>query len=155
MSPPLTVPKRKAASARSAPSTLPLSEDKGPRDMNEIGRLKPAAQASLARFTGYFETPEIRHSIRLEGDESVCDAQQPSHRIFARSRTGTDVQIGSAWLKTAKRGPRAGEQFLSLSIDYPGLAAALNVAAFLDRASGDWIIVWRRRGPRSVPELAA
>jgi uncharacterized protein (DUF736 family) len=65
------------------------------------------------------------------------------------------VQIGSAWCKTAKHGPRAGERFLTLSIDFPGLSAALNIAAFRDVASGDWIVTWRRRGTRNAQDAAA
>lgn len=114
--------------------------------MTEIGRLKSAKPGSLATMAGYVQTLDSRLALRLTGDESRCDSKSPSHRIYARTRTGTEVEVGAAWMKTAKAGPRAGERFLTLSIDYPGLASALNVAAFSDQASGEWIVLWRRRG---------
>lgn len=118
--------------------------------MTEIGRLKPANPDSLANLTGHVQTLDNRLSLRLTGDESLCDDKKPSHRIHARTRAGTEAEVGAAWLKTAKTGPRTGERFLTLSIDYPGLGEALNVAAFVDKASGEWVIVWRRRGVQSV-----
>ena len=114
--------------------------------MTDIGKLMPSEPKSLSHLTGSIETLDASLSVRLDGDEALCDARQPSHRIYARNRSGNDIQIGSAWLKTAKHGPRAGDRFLTLSIDYPGLSAALNVAAFADRDTGEWTIVWRRRG---------
>lgn len=113
--------------------------------MTEIGRLQPAKPDSLASLSGYIQTLDARLLIRVTGDEALCDDRRPSHRVVARTGNGADVEIGAAWLKTAKHGLRAGERFLSLSIDYPGLSAALNVAAFRDKASSDWVVLWRRR----------
>lgn len=123
--------------------------------MTQIGRLKALVADSLAQLRGEIQTLDHRLPIRLEGDESLCDSRTPSHRIYARNRAGAEIEVGSAWLKTTKHGPRAGERFLTLSIDYPGLAAPLNVAAFLDRATGDWIILWRRRGIQAAAALSA
>ena len=114
--------------------------------MTEIGRLQPAKPNSLASLSGYIQTLEARLVVRLTGDELLCDDRRPSHRIVARTGNGADVEVGAAWLKTAKHGSRAGERFLSLSVDYPGLPAALNVAAFRDKESSEWVILWRRRG---------
>lgn len=114
--------------------------------MTEIGRLKLVKPDSLAAMTGHIQTLDRRLALRLVGDESRCDSKSPSHRIYARPPMGTEVKVGAAWMKTAKAGPRAGERFLTLSIDYPGLGSALNVAAFSDQASGEWIVLWRRRG---------
>jgi uncharacterized protein (DUF736 family) len=123
--------------------------------MTEIGRLRETTPGSLAKLTGHISTMEQTFAVRLEGDESLCDTPCASYRIYARNRTGVDVQIGSAWCKTAKRGARAGERFLTLSIDFPGLPVALNVAAFRDPASGEWVVTWRRRGTRNAEEAAA
>ena len=122
--------------------------------MTEIGRLKPAKSDSLGTITGYIQTLDSRLALRLAGDESQCDSKSPSHRIYARTRMGTEVEVGAAWTKTAKAGPRAGERFLTLSIDYPGLVSALNVAAFSDQASGEWIVLWRRRGGNRTAALS-
>lgn len=123
--------------------------------MTDIGRLKPADPDSLARFVGHIQTLDRRIMVRIEGDESLCDARAPSHRIFGRTGAGTEAKVGCAWLKTTKNGSRAGQRFLTLSVDYPGLGPALNVAAFLDPETGDWVIVWRRRGVQQPAELAA
>jgi hypothetical protein len=79
--------------------------------MSEIGRLVQATPDSLSHFTGFYETLDTRLSIQIEGDPALCDAREPSHRIFARTRSRSLSQIGSAWLKTAKHGPRAGQRF--------------------------------------------
>jgi len=57
----------------------------------------------------------------------------PSHRIYARNRAGVDVQIGSAWCKTAKRGPRTGERFLTLTIDFPDCPRRSTLRRFATR----------------------
>jgi uncharacterized protein (DUF736 family) len=122
--------------------------------MSELGKLSPTNPNDLSRLTGYIQTLQTRLPISLIGDERLCDAREPSHRITARTRHG-DVQIGSAWLKTAKHGPRKGARFFSITIDDPSLDRPLNVAAFRDETSGDWIVIWRRRGAQAVDGVAA
>jgi uncharacterized protein (DUF736 family) len=114
--------------------------------MAQIGKLTPTHRNGLAEFLGHIDTMDASYPVRVIGDDGLYDGQRPSHRIYSRSRAGRDVEIGQGWLKTATRGPQAGERFLSLTIDYPGFPEPLNVAAFKDRASDDWIITWRRRG---------
>ena len=123
--------------------------------MTQIGRLKPFTPGSLAQFRGELHTLEHRLVIHLQGDESLSDSRHPSHRIYARNKAGVDIEVGSGWLKTVKNGPRAGEQFLSLSIDYPGLPGPMNVAAFCDQGTGEWRIFWRRRGVQTAAASAA
>lgn len=113
--------------------------------MSELGRLTSANPDNLSQLTGYIQTLQTRLSISLSGNEGLIDAAEPSHRITARARHGGDVQIGSAWLKTAKHGPRSGARFFSIAIDDPSLDRALNVAAFRDDEASDWVVVWRRR----------
>ena len=116
------------------------------RAMTQIGKLTPTHPDGLAELTGHIDTMDASYPVRVIGDDGLYDGQRPSHRIYSRSRAGRDVEIGQAWLKTAARGPQAGERFFSLTIDYPGIPAPLNVAAFKDSSSGDWIVTWRRRG---------
>jgi uncharacterized protein (DUF736 family) len=123
--------------------------------MSELGRLTSANPNNLSQLTGYIQTLQTRLSIILSGDERLCDAREPSHRITARARHGGDVQIGSAWLKTAKHGPRNGARFFSITIDDPSLDRPLNVAAFRDEESGEWVVVWRRRGVQAETSAAA
>jgi uncharacterized protein (DUF736 family) len=86
-----------------------------------------------------------RLPIALRGDETLCDQPRPSHRIATRARDGSMIDTGAAWLKTTRHGPQKGKQFLSIQIDNPERAAAMNVAAFPDEKTGEWVIVWRRR----------
>jgi uncharacterized protein (DUF736 family) len=61
------------------------------------------------------------------------------------------VRIGSVWKKTIKAQRRAGEEFLSLTVDEPSFPAPLNVAAFMTERPGIWDITWRRRQDRPTP----
>jgi len=124
---------------------LKPNDTKG-HQMAEIGRLQPEIESSLSRLAGRLDTMDGSYLVRLEGDERLCNDRQPSHRVIARSRTGHEVEVGSAWLKTTKHGPNVGLQFFSITIDHPGLPAPLNVAAFPNRERSDWIVTWRRRG---------
>jgi uncharacterized protein (DUF736 family) len=137
---------------------LPQREARAPNfqrsiEMSEIGRLQPTSPQSLSRFTGVISTFDKRYSVRFEGDETKIDDRAPSHRIFARSSSGHESEIGSAWLKTTKHGQNAGKPFMSITIDYPGMSAALNVAAFPSHDGKDWVVAWRRRkAPVSTQE---
>lgn len=114
--------------------------------MSAIGRLIATNSDNLSQLTGYIQTLQTKLSVILAGDEHLCDAREPSHRITTRARHGSDVQVGSAWLKIAKHGSHSGERFFSIAIDDPTFNRPLNVAAFRDRASNEWVVVWRRRG---------
>jgi uncharacterized protein (DUF736 family) len=91
-------------------------------------------------------------AVVLEGDVALCDQQRPSHRITMRARDGSYVEIGAAWLKTARNGLQRGKNFFSIQVDHPERSGPLNVAAFLDEKTGDWVITWRRRGDLSRSE---
>ena len=114
--------------------------------MSEIGRLTPISPDNYSEFSGFVMSLEIALQIHVVGDAALCDSQRPSHRVFARRSSGTEVPVGSAWLKTAKHGPYAGRKFLSISIDDPALKNPLHIAAFPDAKTSDWVVVWRRRG---------
>lgn len=114
--------------------------------MTDLGRLSPSTPGETAYLTGQIQTLDGRLAIALDGDETLCDQKRPSHRITTKARDGTSVDIGAAWLKTATHGPQKGKRFFSIQIDHPERTSPLNVAAFLDEETGDWIILWRRRG---------
>ena len=80
--------------------------------MMELGRLRQSIPNSLARMTGQLQTMQQSYSIHLEGDNSLCDSRSPSHRLYARNRTGDDVQIGSA---PGSRPPNAAHALASVS----------------------------------------
>ena len=122
--------------------------------MRLIGKLRATELNSVARLSGQIQTFDATLNVRIEGDELLCDAQKPSHRIHARNRAGSEIEIGAAWLKTIKRGERTGQHMLTLSIDYPGLSAPLNAAAFPSGNDGEWIVSWERRSGRSASATA-
>jgi uncharacterized protein (DUF736 family) len=123
--------------------------------MSELGRLQPSSTDDLSYLSGHIQTLEGRLAIALEGDESLCDQQRPSHRVITRARDGSMHEIGAAWLKTARHGQQKGKRFFSIQIDHPERPAPLNVAAFFDDRTGEWVIVWRRRGVQSPGATAA
>ena len=118
--------------------------------MSELGRLVASSPNDVSYLSGYMQTLDGRLAIALEGDEFLCDQQKPSHRITTRARDGSAVEIGAAWLKTTQHGLQKGKRFFSILIDHPERLGPLNVAAFLDGTSGDWVITWRRRGTRAL-----
>jgi uncharacterized protein (DUF736 family) len=123
--------------------------------MSELGRLLPSSTNDLSYLSGHIQTLDGRLAIALEGDERLCDQQRPSHRITTRVRDGSMLEIGAAWLKTARHGSQKGKRFFSIHIDHPERSAPLNVAAFLDEKTGEWIVVWRRRSVQSPTATTA
>ena len=117
--------------------------------MSELGKLVPSEKDDLTSLSGHIQTLWRRLIVSIEGDPSLCDQQRPSHRIIMRASDGSNVEIGAAWLKTAQSGPERGRRFFSIQISHPELPQ-LNVAAFLDDKTGDWIVVWRRRKTPTV-----
>jgi len=109
-----------------------------------IGELRSTDPASLKRLTGYLDHPEGRIVISVEGDPTLLDTRKPSHTIFQRSASGHPIEIGKAWLKTAKTGPNPNSRFFSMTIESPYMNLRLNVAAFAND-SGSFDIVWRRQ----------
>jgi uncharacterized protein (DUF736 family) len=122
--------------------------------MSELGRLTPSTPGDLTYLSGHLYTLRGRMAVVLEGDVALCDQQRPSHRIKMRALDGSYVEIGAAWLKTARNGPQKGKKFLSIQVDHPERSGPLNVAAFLDEKTGDCVISWRRRGDQSPTHTA-
>ena len=111
--------------------------------MTKVGHLKPNGREN--GYAGHFETLTLAIPIELVRADGGPDTAAPSHRITTRTQNGVTVEIGSAWTKTLQRGDRAGEPFLSLSIDDPSFSHPLNVAAFKTKDGGGYDIVFRRR----------
>jgi uncharacterized protein (DUF736 family) len=118
--------------------------------MSEIGKLTPSTRGDLSYLSGHIQTMDGRLSIALEGNPKERDQNRPSHRITTRTRDGSILQSGAAWLKTSKHGPHAGTPFFSIQIDHHELRQAINVAAFEDSNTGEWTIVWRRSTPQAA-----
>src|ERR1700733_11598658 len=103
--------------------------------MSELGRLTPSAPGDLTYLSGHLYTLSGRMTVALEGDVALCDQQRPSHRIMMRAPDGSSVEIGAAWLKTARHGPQKDKKFFSIQVDHPERSGPLNVAAFLDETT--------------------
>lgn len=91
------------------------------------------------RYAGEITTLTFhRRGVELRGVEKSVD-KEPDYRVVAETTTGT-VEFGAAWRRTSER----GQDFLSVAIDDPSLAAAMNAAMFL-RADGQTAtLVWNR-----------
>ena len=113
--------------------------------MSTIGKLKPAKDQNGEFLSGYIQTLEISLQLRLYPIREPAGVNSPSHRIFALGKDNSEIEIGAGWTKTMSNPDRFGEEFLSISIDDPSLPQALNVAAFKEDNSENYVITFRRR----------
>ena len=121
--------------------------------MTVIGTLYTHEDAKgYKQLRGQIQTLDLDLSIWFEPLASRATPDSPHFQVFAKSRGGKPVQVGSVWRKQLTRGPRAGEEFFSLTLDDPGFAAPLNVAAFKAERPDEWEITWRRRQDRQPAE---
>lgn len=90
--------------------------------MSEIGRLARSSPGEVLYLSGHIQTLDRRISIAIEGDETLCDQPRPSHRITTRARDGSTMDVGAAWLKTARHGPEKRQAFLLDPTRPPGTA---------------------------------
>jgi uncharacterized protein (DUF736 family) len=103
-----------------------------------------ATARSTAKFTAWKSTYSFDW---LRGARKALRTL-PTIRSSPKSRSGKDVEVGSAWRKTIRSGAKVGEEFLTLTIDDPSFPSALNVAAFKNGRPGEWDVGWRRRQDR-------
>jgi uncharacterized protein (DUF736 family) len=92
---------------------------------------------------------EIKIRLLPTGNENP---KAPTHSILAVGKA-YEPQIGSAWLKKPNKPDSKIQEYFSITIEDPGFASALNVAAF-PKGNGKWDISWRRR-QTSTPKEAA
>jgi uncharacterized protein (DUF736 family) len=117
--------------------------------MLNIGKLQAISPDGRQELVGEIQTLDVDLKIRLLLNNEQAGANAPTYHVFARGRSGSEVQIGAAWEKTIRSQKRFGEHFLSLTLDDPSFAAPLNVAAFKspdDETVFD--VSWRRRQDR-------
>jgi uncharacterized protein (DUF736 family) len=119
-----------------------------------IGSLHEIEDKGYRQIYGEIHSLEIDLQFRLGSRSAQTSENSPDYSIIAKSRSGKDVEVGSAWRKTIKSGAKAGEEFLTLTIDDPSFASALNVAAFKNGRPGEWDVGWRRRQDRQAPAEA-
>jgi uncharacterized protein (DUF736 family) len=110
-----------------------------------IGSLREIEEKGYRQIYGEIHSLEIDLQFRLASRSGQTSQNAPDYSIIAKSRSGKDVEVGSAWRKTIKTGAKAGEEFLTLTLDDPSFASPLNVAAFKNGRPGEWDVGGRRR----------
>lgn len=116
--------------------------------MPTIGNLKETKLGEL--FKGSISTLDISQVFEIRKLKKTLNENAPTHDILAWSKGGTEVSIGSAWMKTMNKAGREGEPFLSLTFTDPSFGKPLNVAAFKTEAEGTWDIVFRHRQDKAA-----
>jgi len=115
-----------------------------------IGELKETTTKAGKILVGVISTLQISLTIELHPAPKTDNTRSPNHFIYAWGENGVRIKVGAAWIKTMKRGPSAGEEFLTLTIDDPSLQRPLNVAAFKNTETGNWDIMFRRRQEKAA-----
>ena len=113
--------------------------------MSIIGDMRQHTDDEAGKFDGSISTLGLSIQFELEPAKKSTNPNAPSHYVMAKGRGARAVQVGSAWLRTANRGPNEGSKFFSITLDDPSMPYALNVAAFRRDQSAIWDITWRRR----------
>lgn len=114
--------------------------------MSKIGTLKSIHQNNRHELHGDINTLDVQLKIRLVPNNRKISDGAPDFIIYAQSHAGQNIEIGAGWKKEKVK--EAGEifEFISLTIDDPGLVKPLNVTAFKNE-QGEWNITFRRRQP--------
>jgi uncharacterized protein (DUF736 family) len=116
----------------------------------KIGELQEKTVNGKKVLFGSISTLAFSLPIELKEAPKTENPKAPAFIVFGKSNSGTLVQIGAAWIKVLERGPNAGNEFLTISIDDPNLPRALNVAAFKNADTGLWDISFRRRQDKAA-----
>ena len=90
----------------------------------------------VIRTLTLFSTQLHLRPIEKSGDK------EPDYRIVAETSEGT-IEVGAAW----KRKSEKGQDFLSVSMDDPGLSYPLNAALFRSESGDSAVLVWNRKKP--------
>jgi uncharacterized protein (DUF736 family) len=102
-----------------------------------IGNFKYDAKADT--YTGEVTTLTFhRSNVQIRRVEKTVD-KEPDYRVVAQTSLGT-VEFGAAWKRTSER----GQDFLSVAIEDPSLAGALNAALFRAESGDTAALVWNR-----------
>jgi uncharacterized protein (DUF736 family) len=93
-------------------------------------------------FTGAIETLTLKAEISIEAASKKND-NQPDYRVFHVTEHFKS-DIGAAWRKTS----REGSQYLSVSIDDPGLPEKIACRLVKTGAEHGHTLYWERPRPR-------
>ncbi|GLK50878.1 DUF736 domain-containing protein [Maricaulis virginensis] len=118
--------------------------------MSKIGNLKPTGPGDFwSDLRGDIRTLSFKANIRIAAiSDPSANPDAPTHRVYVRDAEGEMMELGGAWKRDINRGPNAGDQFLSVTLDDPSFPHPLNFAVFKD---GDVAsATWRRRQEQSA-----
>ena len=74
----------------------------------------------------------------------------PDFVVASSTEAGEDYEIGAAWKKTSKD----GKPYLSVRLDGPTLATAIN-AALTRQQDGSYALLWNRPKPKKEGDASA
>jgi uncharacterized protein (DUF736 family) len=116
-----------------------------------IGNFKYDAKADS--YTGDVTTLTFhRNNVQLRPNDKPGE-KGPEYRVVGQTASG-NVEFGAAWKRTSEKN---GQEFLSVSLDDPSFAAAVNGALFVDDDGENAVLVWNRQKPeaKDKPEAKA
>ena len=100
--------------------------------MSYIGSIEKILNTGVTEYWGYLSTLELDIKFVIRENEDQRSPNSPTHLIIAKSKNGSEVQIGNAWLRTPKALSTGAYEFFSLTFDDPSFNKPLNVAAFTE-----------------------
>jgi uncharacterized protein (DUF736 family) len=112
-----------------------LQQRKGDYIMAIIGTFKKDG----AGFAGMIETLTLKAKVTIEPVEKRSDTA-PEFRVFHIAESFSS-EIGAAWKKTSRK----GSEYLSLSIDDPGLAEPIHCRLVKTGSEQGYTLFWERR----------
>ena len=93
-------------------------------------------------YAGNVTTLSLRHNAVRFTPAIKSGDREPDYRIMAETPLGP-VEFGAAWKRTSDK----GQNFLSVALDDPSLAGALNAALFPAGDGETAVLVWNRAKP--------
>lgn len=125
--------------------------------MAVIGQLKETRRDGVLEYEGHISTLSTQLYIRLVENPYRSGENSPEFIVMAKSSTGKEIEVGSAWknISAPKIIGDEGKEYLSIKIDDPSMPSALNVSAFSSRDNPEiWNIVWSRPKKQEIEQAA-
>tara|TARA_R110000787_G_scaffold22424_7_gene65178 strand:+ start:2640 stop:2993 length:354 start_codon:yes stop_codon:yes gene_type:complete len=113
--------------------------------MTNIGTFRSANNTDiLSELIGTVRTINFSGKLSIQRDTGSSHPNAPTHRVSLVPDDAAKIEVGAAWTQRIKRGPREGEEFLSVTIDDPAWENSFSFSIFQEDET-TWIATWRRR----------
>ena len=113
--------------------------------MTQIGKFRSTYSTDvLSELVGTIRTINFSGKLSIIKDGNSTNPNAPTHRVYFIPDDTAKVELGAARTQRIKRGPREGEEFLSVTIDDPSWQNSLSFSLFQDDET-TWLATWRRR----------